>query len=140
MYALSMKEYVVESDARNASVHSPADPTRNCRRGTSSSARNSRQGRAIAVIHRSDGPLTSRALDGRAWTAGTTIKRLFLVALLGAAPIQLSIQDGPLGVRLHGAAAQTAAVSAKEAFEAARALGTAEAWEAFLKSYPAGFY
>jgi hypothetical protein len=36
--------------------------------------------------------------------------------------------------------AQPADVSAKEAFEAAKELGTAEAWDAFLASYPSGFY
>ena len=36
--------------------------------------------------------------------------------------------------------AQTSEISAKEAFEAAKELGTVEAWEAFLKSFPTGFY
>jgi hypothetical protein len=40
----------------------------------------------------------------------------------------------------NGAMAQSQDVSAKEAFEAARELGTAEAWDAFLASYPRGFY
>ena len=31
-------------------------------------------------------------------------------------------------------------VSAKEAFEAARSLGTVDAWNAFLESYQSGFY
>lgn len=31
-------------------------------------------------------------------------------------------------------------VSAKEAFEAAKSLNTLEAWDAFLKTYPSGFY
>jgi len=35
---------------------------------------------------------------------------------------------------------QTADVSAKEAFEAAKELGTIEAWNAFLESYPQGFH
>ncbi len=38
------------------------------------------------------------------------------------------------------AQAQTADVSAKEAFDAARVLGTKQAWEAFLANYPTGFY
>jgi len=38
------------------------------------------------------------------------------------------------------AQAQGRDVSAKEAFEAAKELGTRGAWDAFLKSYPAGFY
>jgi hypothetical protein len=32
------------------------------------------------------------------------------------------------------------AVTAKEAYAAARDIGTADAWRAFLKSYPDGFY
>ena len=36
--------------------------------------------------------------------------------------------------------AQAPDLSAKEAFEAARELGTVEAWDAFLASYPKGFY
>ena len=35
---------------------------------------------------------------------------------------------------------ETADVSAKEAFEAAKDLGTAQGWNAFLASYPQGFY
>ncbi|MBC7832299.1 MAG: hypothetical protein H7Y62_09805, partial [Hyphomicrobium sp.] len=36
--------------------------------------------------------------------------------------------------------AAPADVSAKEAFEAAKELGTVEAWEAFIASYPEGFH
>ena len=36
--------------------------------------------------------------------------------------------------------AARADVSAKEAFEAAKELGTVEAWEAFIASYPEGFH
>lgn len=72
------------------------------------------------------------------------MKRLFLVILLASAPVQPSIQEAMLGRgapwRLHNAAAQSADASAKEAFEAAKALGTLEAWEAYLESFPNGFY
>ncbi len=40
----------------------------------------------------------------------------------------------------HGAVAEPADVSEKDAFEAAKGLGTVDAWEAFLKSYPSGFH
>lgn len=41
----------------------------------------------------------------------------------------------------HQSSAQAqSAVSAKEAFEASKELGTVEAWTAFLNSYPSGFY
>ena len=36
--------------------------------------------------------------------------------------------------------AASADVSAKEAFEAAKELGTVEAWEAFVANYPDGFH
>ena len=36
--------------------------------------------------------------------------------------------------------AASADVSAKEAFEAAKELGTVEAWEAFITNYPDGFH
>jgi hypothetical protein len=69
-------------------------------------------------------------------------RRLGLLILLTAAPVQLSTsgEPGVLVWRLNSAVAQSADVSAKEAFEAARGLGTAEAWDAFLISYPTGFY
>jgi hypothetical protein len=65
------------------------------------------------------------------------MKRLAFVALLTCLPA-----FGGIVPALSGKAhAQTAAdVSAKEAFEAARALGTPQAWEAFLRSFPTGFY
>lgn len=61
--------------------------------------------------------------------------RLCLALLLAAA---LPSLDGAPLARLVGTA--QAQDSAKEAFEAAKELGTAEAWEAFLKSFPKGFY
>ena len=77
------------------------------------------------------------------------MKRLSLVMLLVAAPVAPSIDARLLGSfdkpatslwRHNSALAQAADVSAKEAFEAAKELGTVEAWEAFLKSFPTGFY
>lgn len=57
-----------------------------------------------------------------------------LAALLAAGPTSLPFAPTP-------AVAEPAAEDAaeKEAFEAAKALGTTEAWDAFLKSYPTGF-
>ena len=66
------------------------------------------------------------------------MKRLALVMLLIAAPVSLSFDAKSPVWRFADAHAQQA--SAKEAFEAARELGTIEAWEAFLASYPNGFY
>src|SRR5205085_8706372 len=69
---------------------------------------------------------------------------LCLVILLVALPIKVSIQGGLLSRgslwRIDSAAAQPSDASAKDAFEAARGLGTVEAWEAFLAHYPTGFY
>jgi SH3 domain-containing protein len=39
-----------------------------------------------------------------------------------------------------GIATTESSMSEKEAFEAAKALGTVEAWDAFLSSYPSGFH
>jgi hypothetical protein len=38
------------------------------------------------------------------------------------------------------ALAQSPGMSEKEAFEAAKSLGTVEAWDAFLSNYPNGFH
>ncbi len=62
--------------------------------------------------------------------------RLCLVMLLVASPV---VSLAPLSHH-HSALAQGAEVSAKEGFEAAKELGTAEAWNAFLESYPRGFH
>jgi hypothetical protein len=64
------------------------------------------------------------------------MKHLGIAILLLTAPLAL---PGALSVA-PGAFAQGGDVSAKEAFEAAKELGTTEAWDAFLKSYPTGFY
>ena len=72
------------------------------------------------------------------------MKRLCLVMLLVGAPVAPSIDAGPLPLdqlwRPNAALAQARNVSTKEAFEAAKELGTIEAWEAFLASFPDGFY
>jgi hypothetical protein len=41
---------------------------------------------------------------------------------------------------INRALAQSAATTEKDAFEAAKALGTVEAWDAFLRNYPTGFH
>lgn len=64
--------------------------------------------------------------------------RLLLVLLLSSAILPLESSGGLGFWRIGSAHAQTTGV--KEAFEAARELGTADAWDAFLKSYPTGFY
>ena len=63
------------------------------------------------------------------------MKRLCLVLLLLAAPILPSTPLFPSDAR-----AGTGDASAKDAFEAAKELNTKEGWEAFLASYPSGFY
>ena len=61
------------------------------------------------------------------------MRRLVFAILLAVAPIDAHWRTMP-------ALAETAEVSAKDAFEAARELGTADAWNAFLANYPTGFY
>lgn len=57
-----------------------------------------------------------------------------LAALLALAPIQCAVAGGtsPAGDAAHD--------REKSAFETAKELGTADAWDAFLSSYPSGFY
>jgi hypothetical protein len=62
------------------------------------------------------------------------MKRLITAALLAGVPL-VPMFDVP-----RSAFAQSGDVAAKEAFEAARALGTVAAWEAFLTNFPTGFY
>lgn len=64
------------------------------------------------------------------------MKRLCLAVLLVAAQ---ALPFGP-GVAWNASALAQDDVSAREAFGAAKELGTAEAWNAFLESYPDGFY
>ena len=66
-----------------------------------------------------------------------SMKRLILVMLIASVPVAPSINFDWREVR---ALAETAEVSAKDAFEAARELGTIDAWNAFLANYPTGFY
>lgn len=91
------------------------------------------------------------------------LRCLLLVLSLVAAPVVPSFDTGRLAAsdrrilrdecvswtactvvilrwRVQRALAQDADVSAKEAFEAAKELGTVEAWQAFLARYPDGFY
>jgi hypothetical protein len=68
---------------------------------------------------------------------GTDMKRAILALLLVCLPVATSIDPG---WRMASALAETAQVSAKDAFEAARELGTIDAWNAFLANYPTGFY
>jgi hypothetical protein len=80
--------------------------------------------------HRMQPALKARALRG---------------ALTGAALLLAPLQLGDgLAWRTPAAVAQAAseksAASEKEAFEAAKELGTVEAWDAFLSSYPSGFH
>jgi hypothetical protein len=63
------------------------------------------------------------------------MKRLWLAILLMAAPVAFPVD--PAGNRSAFAQGNP---SAREAFEAAKELGTPEAWNAFLASFPNGFY
>src|SRR5947209_3797374 len=79
------------------------------------------------------------ALPSRPAQNGSSMRRLYcavLVAASAAAAATGAVQTPLISI----AYAQGADASAKDAFEAARALGTADAWNAFLKSYPNGFY
>ena len=66
------------------------------------------------------------------------MRRLAIIVLLTAAPFVGSFDTHT--PRLIDVAAAAESVSAKEAFEAAKELGTAAAWNAFLESYPTGFH
>lgn len=66
------------------------------------------------------------------------MRRLAIIMLLAAIPFVPPFDTHT--PRLIEAAAAAEKVSAKEAFEAAKELGTAEAWNAFLDSYPTGFH
>src|SRR6185295_11756308 len=83
------------------------------------------------------------------------MKRLLLAWLLASAPAastQVVSAVAPVATSATlqallvllwqpaGARAQGGDVSAKEAFEAAKELGTVEAWNAFLNTYSTGFY
>ena len=67
-------------------------------------------------------------------------------ALIGAALLLLPLHTGDglsrnnLSWRHEAAAAEPQGSSEKDAFEAAKELGTAKAWDAFLANYPTGFH
>lgn len=63
--------------------------------------------------------------------------RMFLLALL--VPLSLAFQIEPVSL-VGQAQAQDAKPAEKDAFEAAKDLGTKDAWAAFLTSFPTGFY
>jgi len=67
-----------------------------------------------------------------------TIKR-FMVACRSQASSPAPQRIAEIRIK-SGGRGTTAAISAKEAFEAAKELGTIEAWEAFLNNYPSGFH
>jgi len=58
----------------------------------------------------------------------------------GAVMLLASMVVPVLVCRSGPALAQSTTVAEKEAFEAAKSLGTVEAWDAFLSSYSSGFY
>ena len=77
------------------------------------------------------------------------MKRLWLLMLVVVAPVAPSLEgvlpastdrSAPSVWGYNMAFAQTSEISAKDAFEAAKELGTAEAWDAFLANFPTGFY
>lgn len=70
---------------------------------------------------------------------GTLIVRACAILAFVAASGLLSF-DARHAVSVTAAVAQDARPADKEAFEAAKELGTADAWNAFLASYPTGFY
>ncbi len=65
------------------------------------------------------------------------MKRLCLAIILLAAPVALPFGSG--GAWTGGALAQDE-LTARQAFDAAKELGTVEAWNAFLKAFPDGFF
>jgi hypothetical protein len=72
----------------------------------------------------------------------STYSALALRMCLGLSALVAPTMDtGQLAPWWHGSAfAQSAGESEKEAFEAAKELGTVEAWDAFLSNYPTGFH
>lgn len=67
----------------------------------------------------------------------TLLIALFFVLLPGEISFQHRPTEGQVGYA-HARAGSKAAQ--KDAFESSKELGTIEAWEAFLKAYPKGFY
>jgi hypothetical protein len=68
------------------------------------------------------------------------LKSLALPAALIAAALVLPVLHGGETISWRHAAALAQAQAEKDAFEQAKALGTVEAWDAFLSHYPGGFY
>lgn len=66
------------------------------------------------------------------------MRRLVTIVMLAAAPLAPCFDTPALRLIETATAAEDA--SAKEAFDTARGLGTVEAWNAFLESYPEGFH
>jgi uncharacterized protein YecT (DUF1311 family) len=60
--------------------------------------------------------------------------------MVAAALFASAFAPGQVACISHGRAMAEEASTAKQAFEAAKELGTVEAWDAFLSSYPEGFY
>lgn len=72
-----------------------------------------------------------------------SFRAMFLrICLCAAALVLPTIDGGKTSFRRNSAAMaeDAAGVSEKDAFEAAKGLGTVDAWDAFLKSYPSGFH
>jgi hypothetical protein len=74
------------------------------------------------------------------------LKRLLIKLAFGTGVIATGLMspafgpDGTLGLHQSRAFAETSATAEKEAFEAAKELGTAAAWNAFLANYATGFH
>jgi hypothetical protein len=66
--------------------------------------------------------------------------RLSLKLVLGMGVIAVCLLPPTLGPHHGRALAETSGTSEKEAFQAAKELGTADAWNAFLASYSTGFH
>jgi hypothetical protein len=94
--------------------------------------------------------LSARVIVCNIESQGRNVKRLWLLIFFVGAPVALALDGGVLPASSDRSAtsvwsysrafAQTSEISAKEAFEAAKELGTLEAWEAFLANFPTGFY
>lgn len=67
------------------------------------------------------------------------MKRIPFFLLFATASL-VAVLPSPETGSVAPAVAQPADAAVKDAFEAARALGTPQAWEAFLAHYPTGFY
>ena len=68
-----------------------------------------------------------------------TSRRPAVLALVCALAIMTPLADPMRSASSGSALAQTSGTSEKDAFAAAKDLGTADAWQAFLANYPSGF-